>query len=137
MDRENKIPAMRFNSASRALTSWVATLAFLMAALAPSISHALGKNGTLLVDVCSSVGAKWVPPVGNSTDQVPAQGDLHSVEPCPYCSLHASFLAAPPTPVVLVRECSHYALLPNGNPVPPRTLYAWSSAQPRAPPLNF
>jgi hypothetical protein len=129
--------AMRFDSASRALTSWVATLAFLMAALAPSISHALGKNGTFLIDVCSSVVAKWVQPVANSTDQVPAQGDLHSIEPCPYCSLHASFLAIPVSPVVLLRACSHYALLSNGHPAAPRTLYAWASAQPRAPPLNF
>ena len=135
MDCDDRIAPMRFRRASRALTSWIAVLAILMAALAPSISHALGaKNGASWIEVCTSVGAKWVQPDGSSTDQAPASGDVHPFEHCPYCSLHANAIAIPAAPVGLSPALSLSDLLPTAFLAAPRTLYAWVTAQPRAPP---
>ncbi|MEQ1684931.1 MAG: DUF2946 domain-containing protein [Burkholderiaceae bacterium] len=125
---------MRFDRASRVLTSWIAVLAILMAALAPSLSHALGaKNGASLIEVCTSLGAKWVQPDGSSTEQTPASGNVHPFEHCPCCSLHADAIATPAAPVVLPLMTPP-ALLPAAFLAAPRTLYAWVTAQPRAPP---
>ena len=126
---------MRFHRASRVLTSWVALLAILMAALAPSISHALSaKNSASLIEVCTALGAKWVQPDGSSADQAPASGDVHPFEHCPYCTLHAKDIAIPVAPVVPALAISSSDLLPTAFLAEPRTLYAWASAQPRAPP---
>ena len=126
---------MRFRRATRLLTSWIATLAILMAALAPSISHALGaKNGASWVEVCSTVGAKWVKPDGSATDKAPASGDAHLFEHCPYCSLHANAIAIPPAPAAFEPAPAVSQPLPAAFLAAPRTLHAWVSAQPRAPP---
>jgi hypothetical protein len=80
---------MRFRRTTRVLTSWMAVLAILMAALAPSISHALeSKNGPSWVEICTSVGAKWVNAGGDAGDEAPSFPGAHPQEHCPYCSLH-------------------------------------------------
>ena len=130
-----KLKYMRFRRSSRVLTSWIAVLAILMAALAPSISHALSaKNGASLIEVCTALGAKWVQPDGRSTGQAPASGDVHPFEHCPYCSLRANAMAIPAAPVGSALAISSSDLLPTAFLAAPRTLYAWVSAQPRAPP---
>jgi hypothetical protein len=113
----------------------MAVLAILMASLAPSISHALGSSGgASAMEVCTSVGAKWVKPDGSSTDQAPASNNAHVFEHCPYCSLHTNDLAIPIAAVIAASPSSGSALLPTAFLAAPRTLYAWVSAQPRAPP---
>lgn len=130
-----KLLRMRFDRASRALTSWIAVLAILMTALAPSISHAMGaKNGASLIEVCTSLGAKWVQPDGSSTDQAPASDGVHPFVHCPYCSLHADAMAIPAAPVGSALAISLSGLLPAAFLAAPRTLSAWATAQPRAPP---
>ena len=115
----------------------MAALAVLAAALAPSISHALGSmGGASWVEVCTSIGAQWVSADADAGDESPAPSGVHWLEHCPYCSLHANVVAMPATPAVIVP-----ALLPDhGRPLTflaaaPRTRHAWASAQPRAPPL--
>lgn len=135
MDSDRRIGHMRFNRATRVLSSWIAVLAILMAALAPSISHALGaKDGAPWIEVCTSVGAKSVQPDGSSTDRAPVSGDAHLFEHCLYCSLHANDLAIPPEPAVPTLAISWSGLLATAFLVAPRTLNAWASSQPRAPP---
>jgi hypothetical protein len=135
MDSNSRIAQMPFDRASRALTSWIAVLAILMAMLAPPISHAMGgKNGPSRIEVCSSAGAKWLQPDGSSTDQAPASGDVQPFERCPYCSLYANAIATQAGAVLLSPATSHSELLPTAFLAAPRTLYAWVSAQPRAPP---
>lgn len=125
---------MRFHRASRVLTSWIAALAILMAAVAPSISHALGaKTGASWIEICTSAGAKWVQP-GDRADKKAPAGKTHPFEHCPYCSLHANATAIPAAPAVLALTISASDLLPAAFLLAPRTLYAWASAQPRAPP---
>ena len=135
MDGDHRIGHMRFHCASRVLTSWIAVLAILMAALAPSISHALNaKAGASWIEICTSVGAKWVQPEGSASDQAPASGVAHLLEHCPYCSLHGNAIAIPAAPAVLELTISPSDLIPSAFLAAPRTLHAWVSAQPRAPP---
>lgn len=128
---------MRFDQVSRVLTSWIAVLAILMAALAPSMSHALGaKYGASLIEVCTSMGAKWVQGDSGSTDQAPLSGDAQVSEHCPCCSLHANAIAIPAAPLTLALAPALPELLPTAFLAAPHTLFAWLAAQPRAPPFS-
>jgi hypothetical protein len=126
---------MRFHRTSRTLACWIAVLAIQVAALAPSISLALDvKNDASWIEVCTSVGAKWVQPDGSSADQAPASGEVHPFEHCPYCSLHANAVAIPAVPGVPALAISSSDRLPTAFLTAPHTLCAWVSVQPRAPP---
>ena len=125
---------MRALRTHRRLTSWIAALAILLASLAPALSHALASaTGSNWVEICTTQGSKWIQAGEDGSEQAPASG--HALEHCPYCSLHAPALGLPPA--------TDLAQLPLGlcHEVPlaflsaPRTLHAWVSALPRAPPL--
>jgi hypothetical protein len=126
---------MRAVRAHRRITGWIAVLAILLAALAPALSHALASaSGSQWVEICTAQGSKWVQ-AGEDGAERGTPPSAHVLEHCPYCSLHAPTLGLP-----LVQ---HLAALPLrlSHQVPlaflaaPRTLHAWVSAQPRAPPL--
>ena len=133
----DRIGWMRPSRTSRILTSWVASLAILMASFAPAISHALGANTVPAeIEVCTSIGAKWVQSNGEAGNTTSVPTDAHLFAHCPYCSLHANALASPPAPLALA------LLVPRGNAFPiairraPRAFHVWASPQPRAlPPL--
>jgi Protein of unknown function (DUF2946) len=115
----------------------MAVLALLMAALAPSISHALSAGqGDTWTEICTAVGSRWVQADGPSSDPAPASGDVHALEHCPYCSLHANDLAIPAAPAAAAPALAGPDLLPVAFLAAPRTLHAWLSAQPRAPPFS-
>lgn len=125
---------MRAVRAHCRLTCWIAALAILLASLAPSLSHALASAANSnWIEVCTTQGAKWVQAGDEGSKQAPASA--HVLEHCPYCSLHAPALGLPPA-----GDRVHLPLR-LGDEVPlaflaaPRTLHAWVSAQPRAPPL--
>lgn len=126
---------MHRGNPARRFVSWIACFAILMSALAPAISHALrGGSPDTWAEVCTALGAKLVQVDGGSanTSSPGAPGD-HLSQHCPYCSLHST-VGLPPT------AASSLALQPLVYAVPrlflaaPRTLHAWVSAQPRAPP---
>jgi Protein of unknown function (DUF2946) len=127
----------RFMRAARAhaqFTSWIAILAVLLASLAPTLAHAFRSDaGVSWIEVCTTQGAKWIQAGDDTPERAPATA--HVIDHCPYCSLHTPTLALPPTATPAP------ALLPLSHEVPPaflaapRTLHAWVSAQPRAPPL--
>ncbi|MFT4173516.1 MAG: DUF2946 domain-containing protein [Rhodocyclaceae bacterium] len=113
------------------------TLAFvLMAALAPTISHALAayEAAQAWAGICSVSPSHSA--ASHSTDEHEAPTQHHSAafEHCPFCLKHA-------TPLVLPTADRSLAGAPLGAaPVPllflhaPRPLPAWSTAQSRAPP---
>jgi len=126
---------MRRCRALQTLTSWMALVAVLMVALAPTISFALGAGSSRAwIEVCSSTGSKWVRTQADPAEPTPLTAAAHPFEHCPYCSLQADALPVP--------------LAPPDLPLPPpaaddmpavflhaaRTLHAWVHAQPRAPP---
>ena len=105
-------------------------------ALAPAISHALAsKNGASWTEVCTSAGAKWINAGGDTSDESPVPSGAHPLEHCPYCSLHANAIAVPTAPAAAVPVLLPAHDLPIAFLAAPRTLHAWVSAQPRAPPL--
>ena len=107
----------------------------LIASLAPTLSQAFhGHAGGLWIEVCSSLGAGTSVVIDLPDPQPSPQSSLlHSLEHCPYCSLHAAAYAPPPTPASVF-------LLPLTFEVPllflaaPRTLHAWRHALSRGPP---
>lgn len=109
-------------------------MAILLASLAPALSHALASaTGTSWIEICSTQGSKWIKAGDDGSERSPASA--HVVDHCPYCSLHAPTLGLPPAkhlaqlPLVLSHE------VPLAFLSAPRSLHAWVSAQPRAPPL--
>jgi len=116
------------------LTSWIAVLAILLASLAPSLSQAFASGtGSNWVEVCTTQGSKWITPGDDGTKRAPAAA--HVLDHCPYCSVHAPTLGLPPV-VSLTRlplQLAHE--VPRAFLAAPRTLHAWVTAQPRAPPL--
>lgn len=116
------------------MTSWIAALAILLASLAPSLGHALAlANGTTWIEICTTQGSKWIPAGKDGSQQAPASA--HVLEHCPYCSLHAPTLGLPPATQLAPLPLALGQELPLAFLAAPRTLHAWVSAQPRAPPL--
>lgn len=118
--------------AHRRLTTWVATLAVLLAALAPTVSFALGSRlGASWVEVCTVAGSKWVN-AGEGEPAAPAAS--HVFEHCHFCSIHTPAIGMPPAPLAQLPIVDAAAVVPPAFLTAPRTLHAWASAQPRAPP---
>ncbi len=116
------------------LTHWIAALAVLLGALAPALSHAFAPSqGGTWVEVCTAQGSRWVQAESGSTEGTPTA--LHALEHCPYCSLHTPTLGLPPAPVTEPLASNLGEAVPLAFLFAPRTLHAWVSAQPRAPPL--
>ncbi len=116
--------------ASRVISAWFAVVALLVAALAPALSHAVSARAAISAsDVCR---------VDDSVrgDATPApHGGAHPFEHCPYCTLHADGVALPPAaPAGSTLRLDLGDGLPVAFLAAPRTLHAWVSAQPRAPP---
>lgn len=128
---------MRLGHAPRALTSWVAILAILMAALAPSVSHALAAHGSVAwIEVCSALGSKWVR--ADAPEREPASGSsgVQALEHCPYCTLQDHAPALPAS-----RSNENLCAAPGLDPLAariaaPQTAAVWHRAQPRAPPVH-
>jgi hypothetical protein len=124
---------MRAFRAHRRLTSWIAVLTILLVTLAPSVSQALGfTKGASWIEVCSTQGSKWVQNDSGDSDSPTAAKQL--LEHCPYCSIHAPMLGMPPSPAAVLLQREPRNGLPAAFLAAPRTLLAWVSAQPRAPP---
>ncbi|WAC73091.1 DUF2946 domain-containing protein [Roseateles sp. SL47] len=118
-----------------AFTAWMASLAILWAALAPSLSWAFVPDMKgAWVEVCSVTGAKLVR-VGTD-GQLPDSPKASGMKGCSYCASHVPDLGLPPAP-----DAGLPARL-LADPLPPlflsaaRTLFAWAAVQARAPPLN-
>lgn len=128
---------MKLTATIRTFTAWIACLAILMAALAPSISHALvavkGANSGW-VEVCSVAGTKLAKLAdSNNPASSPAEKAMHS-EHCPYCFTHAVSLALLPSPALIFPLVNASFPLPSLFYQSSSPLFAWASAQPRAPP---
>ena len=124
---------------SRRWTAWIAALAILLSALAPSISHAVvayagGPADSVLV--CTSTGYKWV----NVTtgEQRNASGETEKAgnhfERCAFCGTHTDSSAIVPLDGVHVPVVVADRLAPSLFRHAPRPLFAWSAQRSRAPP---
>lgn len=121
--------------AHRRLTSWLAALVMMLVSLAPTLSHALvAVTGGDWVEICTAQGAKWVQTGDADAERTPAS-TAHALEHCPLCSLHTPALGLPPpaSSALLPMLLAHERPLAFFSAA--RTLHAWVTAQPRAPPL--
>jgi hypothetical protein len=130
------MPAMLHRQAKRAMIWWIAILAVLMAALAPSISHAIGLTmPPSWAEICSTAGKKLVPIDGDDMAQSRTPGAMNHLEHCPYCSLHLDAVALPPVPPEVALPLVLAYEVPAAFLHADRTLSVWASAQARAPPI--
>ncbi len=116
------------------LQVWIACLAILLNALAPSLSHALMTPGgsSNMMEICSAAGTRWI--VADQADDAPAQSPLQHPEHCPFCITHADLLDLPGAASFAVT--GGHDLFPALFYRSPSPLFSWSAAKPRGPPLD-
>lgn len=122
---------MRLSDKRNVLHLWIAILALLFSAIAPSVSHAVTAASTIPgLEMCTVSGQQ--PLKGKSL----SDAIVHAFEHCPYCAAHATPPSLPPP------SAWHFPL-PSGQAVfpalfyhAPQPLFAWSTANPRAPPFS-
>ena len=109
----------------RTLTLWIAMLAVLFSALAPTVSHALAASTTAaLSDMCS---------VGEPTKKAPTSV-MHGMEHCAYCALHGGMPALPPSASAGFAVIGGHDFYPPLFYRAPQALHTWRAAKPRGPP---
>lgn len=117
----------------KSLATWAAFVAVVLAAMAPTVSHALASRGDARwVEVCAAEGSRWVQGGGPGESQAPA--GAHALDHCGYCTLHTQEPVLPTVghearPIAAAACALPIALLRAGS-----SARAWASAQPRAPP---
>ena len=122
----------------RLLLTWMAVLAVMFSALAPSASHALAANSALdgLAVICTVDGATAVKSGRSSDDKSATKSPDQHFEHCPYCTSHGGSPALPPQlPVSFAVATGHDAYPPLFYQAP-RSLHSWAAANPRAPPVH-
>jgi hypothetical protein len=119
------------------IAAWIACAAILLAALAPSISHAIAaekSSMSAMHELCTADGIQLVEKSGHNQDHHAPSDQAAHMEHCPFCLTNAaSFALLPATFSLPVMSGSH--ILPSLFYASPRPLFAWASAQPRAPPF--
>lgn len=120
------------------MTAAIACMAILMAALAPSISHALsdgGKPRSLWAEICSSAGLKLVKL--DTASPLSEHGEpLSAFEHCPFCLAHGGMPALPQSESFVFPAYAGTSSMPALFYQAPRPLFVWASPQSRAPPLQ-
>lgn len=116
----------------------MACMAILIAALAPSISHALSdddKPRSLWAEICSSAGLKLVKL--DTGSQSSGHGEpISAFEHCPFCQAHGGMLALPPSEFLVLPAYVGTSSMPDLFYQAPRPLFIWASPQSRAPPYQ-
>jgi hypothetical protein len=118
----------------RTLHLWIAMLAILFSALAPTVSHALaaGQPADQGLMLCTVNGYKMVKLPGGD-DKAPA--DAKNMQHCAFCTIHGGADALPSSPSVALALRTDRASHPPLFYRAPRTQHIWSAAQQRAPPF--
>jgi hypothetical protein len=112
------------------LFTWLALVAMLGLALAPSVSHALSAQHTSnpWTEICSSSSSNSGEPAGSG-------GAAMHLGHCALCSVAASAIGMPPAPIVVPLPSAGGRHLPTLFLAAAHSLFAWSPPQARAPPL--
>jgi hypothetical protein len=117
------------------LQVWIACLAILLNALAPSISHALSFGPSNMIEICSATGTTWIA-VDQATPDAPKKSQLHHLEHCPFCMTHADTFALPLPLTSSFAVAGGHDLFPALFYDAPSPLFSWSAAHPRGPPAS-
>jgi len=130
---------MKMTRSGHKIAAWIACFAIMLAALAPSISHAIASVKGIphgWIEVCTNNGARLVKLDGSSQSTTfPDNGKTHiHFEHCPFCQHHHGDLAIPSTAKLALPTSPRFSILPTLFYQASRPLFAWSIAHPRAPP---
>jgi hypothetical protein len=128
---------MRKNRLTSCCAAWIACLAILFAALAPSISHAMSSaRGDVWTEICS-VGSVKLVKIDGATLQKSDPGTQKPMSHCPFCASHGDASVLPPgmsdTLLPLIAHETYPALFLQS----PHPLAIWATAQSRAPPSSL
>jgi len=131
-----------FNLAQLRRTSFIALLAMVMLALAPTVSKVIAAEriDSNLVEICTNEGTKWLfaSELGQAAsaghDQGPSSVHDHGGD-CPYCNLQTTkFFSSVVQSCVATKSVA--LLLPLFYQAP-KPLFAWALQPARAPPLSI
>jgi hypothetical protein len=114
-----------------AILAWLAVFAL---TLLPSLTRVVNATThTGWVEVCSAQGMRWVAPDGTLSERGPGGQSASHGQTCPLCGGAGAVALPPPVATVspVVFDATFIAPLFLHAP---RPLFAWSAAQPRAPP---
>ncbi len=78
----------------------------------------------------------WVAASEGVADDEPSPMGGHGFKHCLFCGSHAAVMHGPPVTAVVLYVPHLTEARPPAFLFAPRTLHAWTSAQPRAPPLS-
>lgn len=130
--------AMGMKTVTRHLAAWIACIAMLFAALAPSIALAIPvSTGEPVMQICSVDGmaeAAKLAKADAAASKSSAADPVH-VKHCPLCVNHAGAMALPPATSISVVPAAAQASYPALFFQSPRPLAIWTAAQSRAPPV--
>jgi hypothetical protein len=120
-------------------TSFIALLAMVMLALAPTVTKVIAAErvDSNLVEVCTTEGTKWLSAseLGQAAsaghDQGPSSLHDHGGD-CPYCNLQTTKFFS--SVVLSCATVKSVALLPPLLYQAPKPLFAWAHSRSRAPP---
>lgn len=131
---------MPFLRLRRRFAAWLAIVALLLGALAPTLAQARmgGSDRADWLEICTTTGMVWVQAdtgeVAQKTDGQPAGSDASPH--CPWCTLHGGASGLPPVQAAAVLP----APLAEQSPAfyrTPLTGTVWATARSRAPPLSL
>ncbi len=123
------------HTTTRRFAAWIACLAILFAALAPSVSHAMAASrGDAWTEICSAAGIKLIKASDGQGDPAETPTASSHLEHCPFCATHPSTVSLLPAsgwsmPLLNGRD-THPSLFFQA----PSPLAIWTLAQSRAPP---
>ena len=121
------------------LTAWIACIAILLGALAPTVSFAVSwaSGGELRwVEVCTTSGVKLVPVDADRAlgEDGSSSDGLFAAERCPLCFIQGGLLALPPSPGMSLPVLSGRDPFSAVHYRAPPPLFLWAASNPRAPP---
>lgn len=117
------------------LQIWIASLAILFNALAPSISHALSSGPSNMMEICSATGTTWIA-ADQARPDASKKSPLHHLEHCPFCIAHADTFALPLPLTSSFAVAGGHDFFPALFYDAPTPLFSWSAAKPRGPPTS-
>jgi hypothetical protein len=131
---------------NRRLISWLASMAIVLNALAPAVSHAMASiqgQSAPWMEICSVSGTKFVPMAfdlspSHATDQADSSktGDSQpmSMQHCPYCLAQAGNMAVLTDYGFELAQTDLSYSLPALFYQSHHPLFVWAASSPRAPP---
>ncbi|NVD99863.1 DUF2946 family protein [Massilia sp. BJB1822] len=111
--------------------AWVACAAVLLAALMPSLSHALAADrvmNVMLAEICSASGAASADQGQTSPDQ-----QAGHLQDCHYCQLQTDTPVLP-APLIVAGPAKLCPARPALFYQSPEPLFSWAASSPRGPP---